>query len=240
MPDMTAQQVITSAYRKNGIKSPNTDQSTDGLQDLQNMMASWSAEGLIVPYYTTENFTLTIGQAVYTIGVSGDSPDLVSVTGRPLRIVNAFIRITNDDYGIRVNMTKSQYNALVSKDTTARPRRLYYDPQYPLGKIKFEYEADVAYDFHIVSEKPLIELTALTTALSLPREVNRALVYNLAIELAPDNDNKLPPEVFLIAASSKDTLENINAIEQLSDPVALDRAIVGRGGYMDITSGDYV
>ncbi len=239
MSDMTGQQLITAAYRKGGIKSPTTQQSTDGLQDLQNMLSSWSVEGLSVPSFVTENFTLTVGQAVYTIGVTGDSPDLVTSTGRPVRIVGAFIRITNNDYPIDVNMTKTQYNHLLSKDTEGRPRGLYYDPQYPTGKIKFNYEADTAYDFHLISEKVLVNPTATSTTFSIPLEYNRALIYNLAIELAPDNDNKLPPEVFVIAMESKEILEKYNAIDKLSDPVTLDRAITyGGGTIMDINSGE--
>ncbi len=236
---MTAQQLITAAYRKGGIKSPITQQSTDGLQDLQNMFSSWSVEGLIVPYNVTENFTLTVGKAVYTIGVTGDSPDLITATGRPIRIVNAVIRISNDDYPIKVNMTKKEYNNLLSKDTEGRPRGLYYDPQYPTGKIKFNYEADTAYDFHLISEKPLTNPSALATTMSIPLEYNLAIITNLAILLAPDDDNKLPPEVFIMARESKESLEKYNAIDKLSDTVTLDRAITHGGGtIMDINSGE--
>ncbi len=230
---MSAQEIITAAYRKNGIKSPTTQQSTDGLQDLQNMLSSWSAEGLIVPYYTTENFTLTAGQAIYTIGSGGDLN-----TVRPLKIINAFIRISNDDHPVGVNMTQAQFNSIVSKDMETRPRRLYYDPQYPLGKIKFNREAEIAYDFHLISEKPLINPSALTTTFSIPQEFNEPLIYNLAVKIAPDNDNKLPPEVFLAAITGKETLERYNAVDKLNEPVTLDNAIIGRRSSWDIYAGE--
>ncbi len=239
MSDMSGQELITAAYRKGGIKDPTTQQSTDGLQDLQNMFSSWSAEGLSVPNFVTENFTLTVGQAVYTIGVTGDNPDLITATGRPIRIVDAFIRISNNDYPVSVNMTKKEYNNLLSKDTEGRPRGLYYDPQYPTGKIKFNYEADVAYDFHLISEKPLTNPSALATTMSIPLEYNLAIITNLAILLAPDDDNKLPQDIKDIAKESKESLEKYNAIDKLSDTVTLDRAITHGGGtIMDINSGD--
>jgi hypothetical protein len=238
---MTAEEVIVAAYRKRGTtNAPSTTLKTAGLQDLQNMMASLSADGLTVPYFVTENFTLTIGQAVYTIGVTGDSPDLETTTGRPLKIVEAFIRISNIDYSVSVDMAKSQYNRLSYKDLESRPRRLYYDPQYPNGKIKFNYEADAAYDFHMVSEKPLVELAALATTISLSREMNEMLIYNLAIRLAPDKNIDLKPQVYIIAEQSMDRLQKLNAIDKLSDPVRLDNAIVyGGRRSMDIRSGDY-
>ena len=240
MADMTAQEVITASYRKCGVKSPSTQQLTDGLQDLQNMLSSWSADGLIVPYSVTESFTLTVGQAVYTIGVTGDSPDLTTSTGRPVKITSAFIRISNVDYPINTDMTKREYNALSSKDTEGRPNELYYDPQYPLGKIKFNYEADSAYTFHLVSEKVLVNPTAQGTTFSIPLEYNRAMVYNLAIELAVDNDIQLSAEVFNIANRSYGIIENINALDQLISGVGVDSAILSAGtGSMDINRGDY-
>ncbi len=233
MPDMTVNQVITAAYRKNGIKNPNASQLADGLLDLQNMLSSWSAEGLTVPFYSSENFTLTVGQAVYTIGTGGDFD-----TARPLKIVNAYIRINGYDYYVDSNMTKSEYHTVTSKTNETRPTRFYYDPQYPLGRIRFNYEPDSAYDFHMTSEKPFVSPSALTDTFSIPLEVNRAIIYNLAIELAPDYDNKLPPDVYGIAADSKMTLENYNTVDKLSDSVRLDSAIYRSGSSMDVNIGE--
>lgn len=237
MPDRTVNQITDAAYRKNGIKNPSSAQDDNALYELQDMLSLWSIEGLIVPYYVTENFTLTIGQAVYTIGVTGDSPDLVTATGRPIRIVNAFFRISNDDYEIDVDMNKQEYSKIVSKDTEARPRRLYYDPQYPNGKIKFDVECEAAYDFHLISEKPLASITAKTDTLSLPLGINQALVYNLAIMLGIDLKSKLKNDVRKIARDSKAALENRNAIEKLSGTVELDSALVRGGSRMDINRG---
>jgi hypothetical protein len=234
MPDMTAQQLITAAYRKNAIFTPTAEQLANGLLDLQNMLSSWSADGLIIPAYTKENFTLSIGQAVYTIGASGNLN-----TVRPIKPVRAFIRQSNNDYTIDVTMTERQYNEMLIKDLEGMPRRLYYDPQYPLANIKFDYEADKAYDFHLISEKPLTNPSALGTTFSIPLEVNRALIYNLAVELAPDNDNQLPREVFATAVTSLETLENNNSNEQLSSGVSLDRAITyGNWSVMNINAGE--
>lgn len=198
------------------------------------MLSSWSAEGLSVPFLATENFTLTIGQAIYTIGSAGDFN-----TTRPLRIVNAFIRVSNNDHPVDVNMTKDEYTILLSKDIEGRPYELYYDPQYPLGKIKFNYEADTAYDFHLVSEKELINPTALGTTFSIPLMANRAMVFNLAIEIASDEDNQLPKEVFRIAAESKQILEDYNAIDRLTGPAVFDRAVTYNNyRRMDINAGE--
>jgi len=230
---MTAQEVVDAAYRKNGVLNPSSAQDTAALEDLKNMLSSWSADGLVIPYYTTESFTLTTGQAVYTIGSGGDLD-----TVRPERLLTAFIRISNDDYAVKVNNTAIGYNSITSKDTEGRPKELWYDPQYPLGKIKFDYEADTTYAFHLISEKPLTNPTALGTSFSIPLEYNRPMVFNLAIEIAPDMDNKLPPEVFAIAENSYNALRDKHASEQLNEPATLDRAIVSGYRFMDINVGE--
>lgn len=219
MSDRTVNEIIDDAYLQGNIHSPDSTQDANALRAFQNMLSLWSIEGLIVPSYTTENFTLTIGQAVYTIGPSGDFD-----TVRPLKIVSAFIKI-DTDYPVDVRMTKSEYSDLASKDTESRPSKLYYDPQYPKGEIKFDYEANVAYDFHMVSEKPLVDVAAITDTLSLPLGMNEVLVFNLAIRLAPHNNIKLKPQVFAIAKSSKETLENYNARDKLRDTSSIDRGL---------------
>ncbi len=233
MADMSAEEVITAAYRKNRILTPTSQQLIDGLQDLQNMLSSWSADGLAVPSFSTDELTLVSGQSVYTIGSGGDFD-----TVRPLWLISAFIRISNIDYPVH-NMAKKIYNRITAKDTEAQPSRMYYDPQYPLGKIKFNYEADSAYAFHLISMKPLSEPSTLATAFSVPNEANLAMIFNLAVILSADNNVKLLPQVFSIADSSLSILETINALEHLSDTVDLDSGVSGvTHGRMNILSGD--
>ena len=240
MPDRTVNQITDAAYRKNGVKNPSSTQDSNALFEFQDMLSIWSIEGLMVPYYVTENFTLTSGQAIFTIGVTSDSPDLVTATGRPVRIVAAFFRISNVDHEIDVYMNKLEYARIRSKDTETRPDRLYYDPQYPNGKIKFNVECEDAYDFHLISEKPLAAVTAITDTLSLPLGINQVLVYNLALLLGIDLKTKAGQKVAMIADRSKTALENRNAIEKLSGPVRLDRAITRNDKYdrtIDIKRG---
>ncbi len=235
MPDRTVNEITDDAYSLNGIRTPNTSDDTRALRFLQNMLSSWSVEGLVVPYYTTENFTLTTGQAIYTIGESG-SPDLDTV--RPLRITDAYFRIGDIDYPIDVSMTKAEYTRITSKDLEVRPDRLYYDPQYPNAKIKFDTECDTAHAFYLTSEKPLAEVTAISDTFSLPNEINEALVFNLALRLKDQHSNKLSNDMRQIAHDSKAALETLNSREKLLGPVSLDSALVsGRGEYMDINRG---
>ena len=135
------------AHKKIGISNPSTTQLDDGLVLLNNMIGSWSAEGLIIPYKTTENVALVVGQASYTIGSAGNFD-----TVRPIKIINAFIRDSNNvDYVVDVSMTREEYNDISSKNADARPGRLFYDPQYPLGYIYFDYEPTAVENIYLTS-----------------------------------------------------------------------------------------
>lgn len=209
MPDRTVNQIIDAAYRKCGVQAPTSVQDGYALAEFQDMLDAWSIEGLIVPYYTTENFTLTIGQAIYSIGTTADGADLETATGRPVRIKRAWIRESNYDYPV-IEMTEKDYARITKKDETLRPKRFWYDPQYPNGSIKFDVEASKAYAFHIISEKPLAAVTAITDTLSLPLGMNRTLVYNLALGLSAELDVEVSKETTAIAVETKNALEQVN------------------------------
>lgn len=229
MPDRTVNELTDQAWGWNGIDDPTALQDTQALNDLQNMLSSWSVDGLVVPYYVQENFTLTIGQAIYTIGVTGDSPDLITSTGRPIKIIKAWIRQSNFDYPV-YEMSVDQYARIAKKDTTQRPSHFYYDPQYPNGSIKFNYESDLAHDFHIISEKPLVEVTAKTDTFNIPLEMNETIASNLAIRLATRINNKLSDDIRRIAQRSFDVLEERNAKLKIQRPVRLDEGLL-QGNY---------
>lgn len=227
MADRTVNAITDAAWGVNGITASAVKSADDtfALARLQDMLSSWSAKGITVPYYTTENFTLTVGQAVYTIGLSANSPDLTSSTGRPIEIVSAWIRISDDDHPVDVNMSRSEFARVVNKDQTQRPKRLWYDPQYPNGTIRFDAEADVAYDFHIITTKPFDEINtiaALTDTFSLPEELNEAMVYNLALRLASNKNNALSEDDRRIARESLNIVEERNAVDRLTQPNRLD------------------
>ena len=74
---MTAADIIKRALRiaqviSQGDDPSGTDQETDAFTVLNSMIASWSAERLMIPYLVTDTLTLTIGDGEYTYGTGGD------------------------------------------------------------------------------------------------------------------------------------------------------------------------
>lgn len=230
---MTVQEIINASYNKIGLLVIATTKSDKALVSLNNMISSWSAEGLIVPYRTSESFSLVVGQSSYTIGTGGEFN-----TVRPLEIISAYIRdSSSSDHPVSTTMTQQQYADIVDKTISTRPGRLYYDPQYALGKIYFESKPDTVETIYLTSEKAITEFASLTAAVVLPDYYKEALVYNLAIRLALDEEIEINQYVTAIAITSKNTIENIAAKDKLFRISKMDNALLNNNNSFNILTG---
>ncbi|MFQ5915721.1 MAG: hypothetical protein ACE5JS_21320, partial [Nitrospinota bacterium] len=202
----TAQDIIESAFRALGVQSPTTDQLDDALVTLNEMLDGWSAERLMVPFRTEENFALTKGTAVYTIGSGG-----AFNTDRPIKIEKAYVRdSSNNDYAVEVTMDLDQYNRVTDKSVEGRPERLYYAPEFPLGKIHLDPNPDAAHTLHLFSWKRLTSFAALSTSLNMPGEYVKAMRLSLAVDLAPELSVQLHGSIVQQAIGAHLTIRNLN------------------------------
>lgn len=205
---MTAKDIIRRALLLIGaVDSGETleaDMAADGLSALQDMIESWSNDDLLIPYISTESYALTPGQASYTYGTGGDFN-----AEKPMEIIEAYLRdANNDDLPIKI-ISQETYNNIVEKGASGIPSQLYYVPE-TLGKVYLDQAPSSSYTLYMDVQKALSSPSALTTTLAFPNGYNRALRYNLAIELAPEYKVSVKPEVIKIAEESKSQLERQN------------------------------
>jgi hypothetical protein len=198
---------------------------TDGLECLNDLLNSWAVERLILPYTTSENFSLVVGTSSYTIGSSGDFD-----TNRPIDIVQAFIRDSNSTDHLLDICSYTQYNQLSSKGASNRPTVLYYKANYPLGVIYFNTAPTSSENLYIESIKHLTEFPDSTTDIDILPELKSALVYNLALELAPEFG--ISPAVLVLEKAQK-TLNRLrsSSMAALLSPVILNLPINRAGTY---------
>jgi hypothetical protein len=200
----TALGIIKSALRKSGVlvmsQDPSADEAQDTLEALNDMLASWSNDSLTVYARTFENFPISAGTAAYTIGSGGTFN-----TVRPVRIVSAYARLSNIDYPIKVT-TEENYDAVTYKANASIPTFMTYSNGYPLATITLYPTPATGYTLYLRTEKPLTEFASLNTTVDLPPGWKRALVYNLAIELASEYGQQVAPEVAEIARDSKNEI----------------------------------
>ena len=211
-----------------------TDEETDALAVLNSMLASWSAERLLVPALVTDTLVLTASDGEYTFGIGGDINSV-----RPRRIEYAFIRDNgNNDYPVNI-IHAQNYNEITLKSTEGRPAQLYFIAEYPLARIKLYYVPNAAETLHMDSWKPLLSIATAATTINLPEEYQMPLEYNLAVAIAPEYAQSLPREVYSEAERTKKLVKSLNSVPALKrkcDPAFFNYDNFGRNIYND---GDY-
>jgi len=193
--------IVTSSMRKIGVltknQSPSADEASDGLEMLNDLIASLSNDSLIIYSRTVENFTLSAGTASYTIGTGATFN-----TARPIRIVAAYVRSGGIDYSLDI-VSDERYATIQLKSTQGSyPEHLNYTNAYPTGTINLYPAPSAADTLYLVSEKELSSLT-LNGTVNLPPGWKRMLIYNLAIEMGPEYGQPVTQEIYEIARQSK-------------------------------------
>ena len=193
-------------------EAPSSDEADDGLESLNDMLSSWANESLVLYARTLESFTLTANDGEYTIGSGADFN-----TTRPLHIVSAYVRQGTTDYPLEI-ISDENFSKIGQKSQGGHiPEFLNFNGGFANGTIKLWPLPAGAYSLYLLSEKEITALT-LSGTVSLPAGWKRALIYNLAKEIAPharvpratvlDLEQKF---LFLLRnARSKDAMDQAN------------------------------
>lgn len=211
---VTARTLITKAMQKVGIlvkgEVPAADETSDALDALNFILSSWSNDSTLIVSRVVESFTLTGGTASYLIG-SGQTFSTV----RPISIVDAYIR---QSAGVDLPMdviSDEQYANIAYKAALGIPYWLNYTNAYPYGTINLYPVPSASYSLFIVSEKPITTLT-LDAALSMPAGWERAIIYNLAVDLCPDYGQQPSQDLLQLASSSRKLIQmSINKVRDM-------------------------
>jgi len=219
-------------------ENPTTAEGTDALEALNNMLGSWSIEGLAILKVTRETFDLVAGTASYTMGPSQDFD-----TTRPVHIVAAGVienpaASTTVEYPVEVIRDPNEWARIRTKETQSTfPSHLYYEVDPTIVTIYLWYvPVSATPDLVIYSEKSLAAYTATSDAVSLAPGYARAIAYNLAIDLAPEYGKEVPAAVIARAIEAKATLETHN----LKIPTLItDSALLRQGPYTILSDRNY-
>lgn len=230
----TTKQLIEGALRSLGVLASGEEAKPSEVQDAlviaQDMLDSWANESLLIPAYVHESFTLTGGRE-YTIGEGGDFD-----TVRPTGISHVRVR---DAGGLESPVELAPLNLwaeLPLKDNVVSfPAYVNYNPDYPLGVLRFSEIPETGNTLKLVSIKPLADLPALTADLEFPKGYNRAIRLGLHIELAPEYGKDVSNVVAAQFRHALTVLKRTNS-KGRSGALKVDAGLVRKGGY-DITHG---
>ena len=227
----TGRQIATKVLRKAGVVSryetPSAEEITDALSAINDMLQSWSNDSLVLFKRAWETFTLQANVSQYTIG-SGQDFDTV----RPMNVLAANLKFSGQTFGYDLTILNDiKFNQYVTDVTTVgTPSYLNYDGNNPNGIIRLWPKPSVVYDLFLLSEKPLSELQ-LDVDVALPPGWNRAIIYNGAVEIAPEYGQDVPASTQRIAINALGNLKSNMASRQPMDAYHKDF------GYFDIYRG---
>lgn len=221
----TVRELITGSLRLieevGAGQTISAEDAADGLTSLIQMIDSWSIQGGGIYTETIESFNLN-GATSYTMGSGGSFN-----TTRPTKIRAITYRLSGDSFEEDLYiMSMEEFAYQKDKIVNGYSHRVYVDGGYPLQTLYF-LPIPTSGAAKIFSEKPLTNYTSINDNLVLPPGYERAFRYNLAVELAPEY-GKIPNQVvMMVAAESKNAVENKNR-ENDTDTMFVDEGLLGR------------
>lgn len=225
----TALTIIEAALRNIGAiaieETVSAGEAQDALNLLNNMIATWNTENLMIYSVSPEVFPVVANQASYTMGPGGNFN-----TARPVLIENAYMRDSaGNDYQISI-VNYEVYSAIISKYTSsALPTVMYDNQDFPLKTLTFwPIASDASYSFVLWTWKAITSLPILTTPIILPPGYQSALEYNLSVWLSPRYGKVISPDLRDLAVSTKAQIKKINyEVKKLTfDPTLTKRGRV--------------
>ena len=181
----TALQLVTSALRKIGAvaagEAPDADEQSDALAALNQIIESWNLQGLAL--YRRENvaYSLVPSQQSYTIGSGANFNG-----ARPITLNGAFVTRGGIDYQLEP-LTQAQWNEILQKSQESQlPEAVYYEPTFPDGTLRFWPAPLESLPVTLAINMQLGAIADINDDLASPPGYERALVYALAVDLAPE------------------------------------------------------
>ena len=216
----TANDLIRAAMRLIQVSAVDTDLTAselkDGLESLNRMIDSWSADELTLYQVIREAFPLVNGQNPYTMGYGGDFN-----TSRPMKVVDAYLTLNNGsipvDYPMQV-LGYDDYNAIRLKTlSTNFPNYIYVQPSFPLSEI-YIYPVFAPNDpatigpalITLTSWKPFDMIIDPTAYISLPPGYWEAIVFNLAVRIAEEYQFSVREVTVQLAVNSLKRVKRLN------------------------------
>lgn len=211
---VNAQELIYKSLRLLGVlasgEAPTAAEAQDSLYTLNSVIDSYSANPQFYFATLAEQFTTVNGQSTYTIGNDPDTtPAADFVTNRPIRIVGAFVRISNIDTPLAL-ITEQYWTNITNKALAGTPQKLLYRPDAPYGRILLYPTPNAAVSLFIKAEKMIGRYAALTTTQYLPPGYQRLLELSLAMDLAPEYGSRVAPETVSNLKQDLDSLIRTN------------------------------
>jgi hypothetical protein len=240
----TVQDLIYTALRSLGIglnpgQTPNTAELSDGLAILNRMTNAWATERLTMFTSARTVQNLVAGQQVYQMGPGAPDWDMP----RPQYLDGAGLILTNEDPAeeyetpLVILRTDTEWQRVTVKALPSTlPVALYMEPDWPYAQVALWPAPTAINQIALYVPQAVSQFSSLSDTVSLPPGYEEALVYSLAIHLAPAWNTEVPATVAALAMSAKDSLKRANVVATMGR-LRVDPALQSRRGCWDWVLG---
>ena len=213
----TVLDLVTAALKNLGVisgtETPSADAAEDGFDTLNRMIDSWNSEPLNIYTISSAIYDLTPGQLLYTIGPTATD----FITTRPQSIENANIILNYNVPPVRVPLQlldDDQWASIKLQSVpNTIPQMLYNDGSFPNSNLYLWGQATAGLQLELYTWSLLTGFEALTDDVSFPPGYEEAILYNLAVRLAPMFGSPAAaalPQVSQLAQSAKKRIQSMN------------------------------
>jgi len=203
----TVRDLISSSLRKITVlgagENMTAEDATDGLNSLNQMLDSWSADGQVIYSRSVNTKALSSGVLTYTMGPGGDID-----TARPVSITEATITLNQIVTPLQIWGAET-YSTLGFPSLQGIPSNIYVNNSVPLLTLQLYPVPIGGLTLTLYSMKKLSDF-GLNDTVILPPGYERALIYNLAVEIAPEYEREASATVKNIASDSLSTIKRNN------------------------------
>lgn len=206
----TVANLITSAMREMGALAsgdvPSTTEYADGLDDLNVMLRSWSADESLLP---RRSYSFTVSTNGIAIGPS----QALATTGRVLKLLGAVLRSGSGSSAVDYPLDIKQfpdYQRIQNKSATGMPVQVFLNPGVlSSGTLYFDRVPDQSYTLLLDTQEQFGSYSAVSDSINLPDEYHAALKWNLAVALSNQYPG-LTPFIASEARRSKERVQYLN------------------------------
>lgn len=198
---LTQYQFIDAALRTLGVlaldQTPETTQYANALIKLNGLVGELRVKGLQIFQRTTYTMTLTNGTSSYNIGTG-----LTLNTPYPLHLLQAIRLDANSSTRVDMDIiANSNFNRLPS-NSSGVPIQINYQPKMNMGVVQLWPTPDSYSATNVTIQltylRPLEYFSSSTDTADFPEEWVSAIIYNLAVRLAPEYGIPLQDRSLLI------------------------------------------
>lgn len=214
----TGTDIVTYALKKAGVlgvgRNASAQDTTDGLADLNDMLAEWNTQRWMIWDLLLLGFVSDGRVTSYTIGPGGD----FNVARRPDRLESGFLRQLvqsglDVDTPIQIIPSAEEYDRLSLKELTSFSLYAFLDSSWPLGRIYiYPWPNASQYQLFFRLKNVLPIVTSFTDLSTIPDHYISAIKFNLARRMRQAYGKGITPDTELnnLARNSLDVVKSSN------------------------------